>query len=148
MKMPFSAPGYSSADAENWLAGLDSSQNHFFGEAMDGPFTREDLTRLGPRFDVPIFIFQGTEDDIAPASLAEAFARSPRAPHVEYVPVSHAGALRVHDPVRPASQAVAPECPTARDEVRLEPRRVVVMTDMLERKAGLFGNQRARAIKN
>jgi pimeloyl-ACP methyl ester carboxylesterase len=91
LKMPFSAPGYNAADAQNWLDGLISSQNHFFGEKMDGPFTREDLTQLGPRFCVPVFIFQGTEDDIAPASLAEAYAHSLRAPQVEYVPIAAAG---------------------------------------------------------
>lgn len=91
LKMPFSAPGYSAQDAQNWLEGLDSSQNHFFGEDMDGPFTKEDLALLGPRFRVPMFIFQGTEDDIAPASLAELFAHSLRAPRVEYVPIPGAG---------------------------------------------------------
>jgi pimeloyl-ACP methyl ester carboxylesterase len=91
LKMPFSVPGYSAADAQNWLDGLVSSQEHFFGEEMDGPFTKEDLTRLGLRFDVPIFIFQGTEDDIAPASLAESYAHSLSAPRVEYVPIAGAG---------------------------------------------------------
>lgn len=91
LKMPFSAPGYSKADAQNWLAGLDSSQEHFFGDKMDGPFTKEDLTTLGRHFDIPIFLFQGTEDDIAPASLAKAYAHSLRAPRVEYVPIDGAG---------------------------------------------------------
>ncbi|MGH8181434.1 MAG: hypothetical protein ACRETR_10710 [Steroidobacteraceae bacterium] len=50
MNMPFSAPGYTNADARNWLQGLDSSQEHFFGTRMDGPFAREDLTALGPDF--------------------------------------------------------------------------------------------------
>lgn len=91
LKMPFTAPGYSAADAQNWLDGLGSSQDHFFGERMDGPFAKEDLSRLGRHFKIPIFIFQGTEDDIAPASLAEAYARSLSAPRVEYVPIEGAG---------------------------------------------------------
>jgi pimeloyl-ACP methyl ester carboxylesterase len=91
LKMPFSAPGYGVKDAQNWLDGLVSSQNHFFGEEMDGPFAREDLTTLGLHFDIPVFIIQGTEDDIAPASLAESYAHSLSAPHVEYVPIADAG---------------------------------------------------------
>jgi pimeloyl-ACP methyl ester carboxylesterase len=91
LKMPFSAPGYSVKDAQNWLDGLVSSQNHFFGEEMDGAFAREDLTTLGLHFDIPVFIIQGTEDDIAPASLAETYAHSLSAPHVEYVPIADAG---------------------------------------------------------
>jgi pimeloyl-ACP methyl ester carboxylesterase len=91
MKMPYSAPGYSPEDAQNWLEGLESSQDHFFGEKMDGPFTKVDLTQLDLRFNLPVFMFQGTEDDIAPATLAEAYAHSLRAPRVEYVPISGAG---------------------------------------------------------
>ncbi|HET9391431.1 MAG TPA: alpha/beta hydrolase [Steroidobacteraceae bacterium] len=91
MKMPFSAPGYTKADAQNWLEGLDSSQEHFFGAKMDGPFTNEDLTALGRDFSIPIFILQGTQDDIAPASLAKAYAASLRAPNVAFVPIEGAG---------------------------------------------------------
>jgi len=91
LKMPFSAPGYSELDARNWLAGLDSSQDHFFGEEMDGPFTREDITQLGRRFDVPIFVFQGTEDDIAPSILAKRWADSLKAPSLKYIPIAAAG---------------------------------------------------------
>jgi pimeloyl-ACP methyl ester carboxylesterase len=91
LKMPFAAPGYGTVDAQNWLDGLGSSQDHFFGERMDGPFAKEDLARLGRHFKIPIFIFQGTEDDITPASLAEAYARSLSAPRVEYVPIDGAG---------------------------------------------------------
>lgn len=91
MKMPFAAPGYTKVDAKNWLEGLDSSQEHFFGVNMDGPFANEDLTDLGRDFGVPVFIFQGTEDDIAPPSLAEGYAKYLRAPRVEYIPIDGAG---------------------------------------------------------
>lgn len=91
MKMPYSAPGYTRSDAQNWLNGLESSQEHFFGAKMDGPFAREDLTTLGPNFAIPVFILQGTEDDIAPASLAKGYADSIRAPHVEFIPIEGAG---------------------------------------------------------
>lgn len=91
LKMPFSAPGYSKADAQNWLEGLDSSQEHFFGLRMNGPFANEDLTALGRNFEVRMFFFQGTQDDIAPATLAESYAKSLRAPRVEYIPIDGAG---------------------------------------------------------
>jgi pimeloyl-ACP methyl ester carboxylesterase len=63
MKMPFSAPGYAN----------------------------EDLVALGRDFRVPIFVLQGTADDIAPASLAKAYVDSLVAPRTEYVPVEGAG---------------------------------------------------------
>lgn len=91
MKMPSAAPGYTKADAKNWLEGLDTSQEHFFGVKMDGPFVNEDLTRLGQDFGVPIFIIQGSEDDIAPAFLAQVYAQSLRAPRIEYIPIQGAG---------------------------------------------------------
>jgi pimeloyl-ACP methyl ester carboxylesterase len=91
LKMPFSAPGYSKADAQNWLEGLDTSQEHFFGATMDGPFTKEDLGALGTKFEVPIFFFQGTEDDVAPATLVKSYSKSLQSPHVEYVPIEGAG---------------------------------------------------------
>ena len=91
MKMPFAAPGYTQADAQHWLDGLESSQEHFFGAKMDGPFTQEDLTALGRDFAIPIFILQGTEDDIAPASLAKDYADSIRAPSVQFIPIEGAG---------------------------------------------------------
>ncbi|HET7250121.1 MAG TPA: alpha/beta hydrolase [Gemmatimonadales bacterium] len=91
LKMPFSAPGYSAADAQNWLDGLESSQDHFIGKAMDGPFTRVDLARLGLHFELPVFIVQGSADDIAPASLARSYLRSIRAPHAEYLSIAGAG---------------------------------------------------------
>ena len=91
MKMPFSAPGYTKDDAQNWRDGLDSSQEHFFGAKMDGPFANEDLTALGRDFAVPIFILQGTQDDIAPASLAMDYVNSLVAPRKQYVPIEGAG---------------------------------------------------------
>jgi pimeloyl-ACP methyl ester carboxylesterase len=91
MKMPFSAAGYTKADAQNWLDGLESSQEHFFGAKMDGPFANEDLVALGREFRVPVFVLQGTEDDIAPASLAKAYVNSLVAPRAEYVPIEGAG---------------------------------------------------------
>lgn len=91
LAMPFSAPGYSKADAQNWLSGLETSQDHFLGEQMDGPLERLDLTELGTNFAVPVFIFQGAEDDITPASLAKSFADALHAPKVQYVPIANAG---------------------------------------------------------
>ena len=58
---------------------------------MDGPFANEDLTALGRDFADPIFILQGTEDDIAPASLAKAYVKALVAPRAEYVPIQGAG---------------------------------------------------------
>jgi pimeloyl-ACP methyl ester carboxylesterase len=44
-----------------------------------------DLASLGTDFKIPIFFFQGTEDEVTAASLAKAYFENITAPHKEYV---------------------------------------------------------------
>ena len=43
------------------------------------------LDSLGPNFEIPIFFIQGTEDNVAQASLAEDYFKTINAPHKKMV---------------------------------------------------------------
>ncbi len=60
------SPRYSLNDVRMWFAGFLASQDHFFGKAMDGPAMSHDAYALGPDFALPMFVFQGTQDDYTP----------------------------------------------------------------------------------
>lgn len=85
------APRYSIRDAFNWFSAFLASQQHFFGATMNGPAMQLDLRSLGPDFNVPFFVFQGTDDDYAPFELARDYVASIRAPDKAIVAVSGAG---------------------------------------------------------
>jgi pimeloyl-ACP methyl ester carboxylesterase len=85
------ALGYTLRDARDWASGFDTSQNHFFGQTMSGPLMDVDLPALGANFAVPIFVFQGTEDNIAPAELARAYVDSLKAPQKQFVAIADGG---------------------------------------------------------
>jgi pimeloyl-ACP methyl ester carboxylesterase len=70
---------------------LIQSQNHFFGPAMDRPFVDADLRRLGPRFEVPVFVVQGLEDDYTPPEVSRSYVDWIEAPVKEFVGVAGAG---------------------------------------------------------
>jgi pimeloyl-ACP methyl ester carboxylesterase len=82
-------------DAWNWMAGFMASQAHFFHGRMDGPFMKVDLTTLGPDFAVPMFVFQGEEDNFTPASIAAAYIQWIHAPRKAFVPIKGAGHMAV-----------------------------------------------------
>jgi pimeloyl-ACP methyl ester carboxylesterase len=73
------------------VSGFDTSQNHFFGETMSGPLMDVDLSTLGTDFTVPIFVFQGANDNIEPAELAKVYVDSIRAPQKRFVPIADGG---------------------------------------------------------
>jgi pimeloyl-ACP methyl ester carboxylesterase len=68
------APRYTLFDSWDWLAGLYTSQQRFLGDDMAGPFVTVNLPALGTNFAIPIFIFQGKDDNVTPAQLARALA--------------------------------------------------------------------------
>lgn len=85
------APRYGLRDVANWMRGFFASQDHFIGSAMNGPMMAVDLPALGAHFDVPVFVFQGTEDDFTPFELAEAYIGSINAPEKLFVAAPGAG---------------------------------------------------------
>jgi pimeloyl-ACP methyl ester carboxylesterase len=54
-----------------------------------------DLASFSTDFNVPIFFFQGRDDEVTPASLAEEYLGKINAPHKEYVPFEDAGHFAV-----------------------------------------------------
>lgn len=89
----FFAPRYSLNDFRNWMSGFIASQDHFFGKLMTGSFVSADLRTLGPEFGVPIFFFQGVEDDYTLFASASAYMDTINAPQKMIIPVAGAGHL-------------------------------------------------------
>jgi len=87
------APRYSLFDSWNWLTGLYTSQEHWLGDDMRGPFVTVDLRSLGESFAIPMFVFQGEDDNITPAQVASAYVDSITAPHKCFVALKGGGHL-------------------------------------------------------
>jgi pimeloyl-ACP methyl ester carboxylesterase len=80
-KVMLTAPGYSLRDYYYLLEGFASVPTPKLYEEM----LATDLWRLGPEFQVPVFFFQGAEDNVTRAAQAEEYFESIRAPHKEFV---------------------------------------------------------------
>ena len=80
-KMIFGAPNFSLRDISNRSRG--------FGEIPARRLCQEvlntDLTSLGMDFRVPIFFFQGMEDEVTPTALAKGYFDKINAPRKEFV---------------------------------------------------------------
>jgi pimeloyl-ACP methyl ester carboxylesterase len=87
------APRTTLFDFRDWVNGFLTSQEHFLHDDMSGPFMNVDLPALGADFVVPVFVFQGAEDNITPASLAGKYVESIRAPQKQFVLIPGAGHL-------------------------------------------------------
>ena len=74
------SPDFTAEDGEWLMRGLGFSSGQLFRE-----IAAIDLTRLGPRFDLPIFFFQGTEDLLAPIPLVEEYFSAIEAQRKEFV---------------------------------------------------------------
>lgn len=85
------SPEYSLGDVGNWFASFSASQVHFLGNEMNGPEMAVDLRGLGADFKVPIFMFQGTEDDYTPFALAQSYFEAIHAPQKHFVAAPGAG---------------------------------------------------------
>jgi pimeloyl-ACP methyl ester carboxylesterase len=78
-------------DLRNYIRGISDSQDHFIGVAADGPATKVDLQALGTDFAIPMFVFEGAEDDVAPAGPAKAYVHGMVAPQKQFVAIADAG---------------------------------------------------------
>jgi pimeloyl-ACP methyl ester carboxylesterase len=58
---------------------------------MDRPFVNTDLRRLGHRFEVPVFVVQGLEDDYTPPEVSRNYLDWIDAPVKEFVGLEGAG---------------------------------------------------------
>jgi pimeloyl-ACP methyl ester carboxylesterase len=89
------APRSTLWDFGDWIAGLVTSQNHFYGKTMSGPIMAVDLPAFSTDFAIPMFVFQGADDNITPAKLARAYIDRIRAPHKELVLITGAGHVAI-----------------------------------------------------
>ncbi len=89
----FLTPRGSLVDVYDSLSGMRQSQDHFFGATMNGPFMRQDLRQLGERFDLPVFVIEGTEDDYTPADLSRDWVAGLSAPAKGFIAIEGAGHL-------------------------------------------------------
>ena len=87
------APRTTLFDFRDWVNGFLTSQEHFLHDDMSGPFMKVDLPALGADFAVPVFVFQGAEDNITPAQLAGKYVESIHAPQKQFVLIPGAGHL-------------------------------------------------------
>jgi len=85
-----SSPEHKIHDMIDIFKGMSFSIDHLFDELMNF-----DLKKLGMRFELPIFIFQGDTDILTPTELAKAYYDEIEAPHKEFVLIKNAGHLAV-----------------------------------------------------
>lgn len=83
-----SSPDHTLSDLSDIARGMKYSVNQLFHELMTF-----DLRELGPRFDVPFFVFQGDTDALTPTSSAREYFDSIQAPHKEFVLIEQSGHL-------------------------------------------------------
>jgi pimeloyl-ACP methyl ester carboxylesterase len=85
------APRTSLLDAWSSLSGIVASQNHFLGPTMQGEMMKVNLAASHRSFVLPIFVFQGANDDVAPVELAQIYVDSITAPQKQIVLIAGAG---------------------------------------------------------
>jgi pimeloyl-ACP methyl ester carboxylesterase len=83
----FGAPNFSLRDIQYRTRGF----MHTPSRALYDAIASTDLSRLGFDFEVPIYVIQGASDNIALASLAEAYFNRVRAPRKAFVTIEGGG---------------------------------------------------------
>jgi pimeloyl-ACP methyl ester carboxylesterase len=85
------APRTSLRDAWSSMSGIVASQNHFLGPTMEGEMMKVDLAVSDRDFAIPIFVFQGANDDFTPMQLAKEYVDGITAPQKQVVLIADAG---------------------------------------------------------
>lgn len=85
------APRTSLGDAWSSMSGIVASQNHFLGPTMEGEMMQVDLAASDRDFALPIFVFQGANDNFTPVQLAQKYVDSITAPQKRIVLIAGAG---------------------------------------------------------
>jgi pimeloyl-ACP methyl ester carboxylesterase len=89
------SPEYATPKAEaDYTAGEDYSWLQFVGLKGDGIASKIDLYKLGPKFDMPIYMVQGAQDLLTMPAPSKRYFDFIQAPRKEFVLVPRAG----HDP--------------------------------------------------
>lgn len=96
------SPTYATVQAEaEYLEGEDYAFLQFVGMQGNGMLSTIDLRTLGPRFDMPVYLIQGTEDLVTTKEVTQAYFDSIVAPHKELILLERVG----HDPNVPMLEA-------------------------------------------
>jgi pimeloyl-ACP methyl ester carboxylesterase len=90
-KLVLFAPRTSFGNTWSYISGVLASQNHFLGPNMEGELMRVDLADGNRDFGIPVFVFQGADDDFTPAQLVGPYVDSIRAPQKQLVLIAGAG---------------------------------------------------------
>jgi pimeloyl-ACP methyl ester carboxylesterase len=83
--------GMTPDDNTLWLTAFLASDTYFGGGQSDASWSNFDARTLGRDFRLPMFFFQGDEDDCAPAQLVEDYARWIRARRTLYQAIPGGG---------------------------------------------------------
>lgn len=94
----YATPSYERA----YEAGEEYSYLQFVGATGGGLLSTVDLSALGPKFQVPIYLLQGADDLVTVPTVARAWFDSISAPRKQFVLVPKAG----HDPNIPLTEAL------------------------------------------
>ncbi len=86
-RLVFTAPNFSLWDIYNRGRGFAQVPTLRLYQDM----LSTDLSKLGPDFAIPVFFFEGMEDEVTPAALARAYFDAISAPRKEFVPFEGAG---------------------------------------------------------
>ena len=78
--------GASIRDLRDYVGCLTSSSNHF-----QASVDADDLTELGPDFEIPFFVFQGALDSVTPVEPVKVYVDRIRAPQKRLVLIANAG---------------------------------------------------------
>jgi pimeloyl-ACP methyl ester carboxylesterase len=82
------SPDHTLGDLMDYFKGMSFSTDQLFQELMTA-----NLYKLGMRFEIPFFIFQGDTDAITPTASAKAYFDRLEAPHKEFVLIKQSGHL-------------------------------------------------------
>ncbi|HEV2403092.1 MAG TPA: alpha/beta hydrolase [Candidatus Saccharimonadales bacterium] len=82
------APDYKMSDIKAVQKGMDYSAAQLFVEMKNF-----DFEKVGYKFDVPFFVFQGESDILTPVQTAKAYVERIQAPKKTFVSIPHAGHL-------------------------------------------------------
>jgi len=82
------SPDHTIRDLIAIFQGMEFSLDHLFEELMTF-----DFSRIGTKFDVPFFVFQGDTDIFTPISAAKSFFDRIEAPHKSFAIIRNAGHL-------------------------------------------------------
>ncbi|TDF89421.1 alpha/beta fold hydrolase [Paenibacillus piri] len=83
-----SSPEHRISDIIDYFRGMSFSLHHLFDALVTF-----DFSKVGFRFELPVFIFHGDKDIVTPTALAKSFFDGIEAPHKEFTLIRNAGHL-------------------------------------------------------